>query len=323
MNPSPKVEGSEKDFRFINPEMERLFTSFSRETRNPLQSIWCALSVIQRRVDPGDEPLTQAVRIIKEETGQLHGLVQEYLDFVRSVEGKQIVAVDLNALLILVLTLMQHNHDRSAPPVSVSTSLDSALPPLTADYDEVKKAFLQIIKSSYSGLTEKGGSLAVETRFSPTPVPGSIVVALTVKGAGVKGGNFDHPFPSFNGLPQGGKRAGNGHRPPDYRGTLSGKPQSGAGRRRGPVFIGVLTDKKESTAMNQSIKILHIDPEYQATYFDYRPGSSIKSTLNLQEAINLLKTVDIDLILSEPHNRAILNPSQPDGTTVGIKDSSS
>jgi hypothetical protein len=75
--------------------------------------------------------------------------------------------------------------------------------------------------------------------------------------------------------------------------------------------------------MNQSIKILHIDPEYQATYFDYRPGASIKSTLNLQEAINLLKTVDIDLILSEPHNRAILNPSQPDGTTVGIKDPSS
>jgi hypothetical protein len=71
--------------------------------------------------------------------------------------------------------------------------------------------------------------------------------------------------------------------------------------------------------MNQSIKILHIDPQYQATFFDYRPGSSIKSALTLQETINLLKTVDFDLILSEPHNRAILNPSQPDGATVGGK----
>ena len=72
--------------------------------------------------------------------------------------------------------------------------------------------------------------------------------------------------------------------------------------------------------MNQSIKILHIDSQYEATYFVCRSGSSIQFALNLQEAINLLNTIDLDLILSEPHNRAILNHSQPDGTTVGGKD---
>jgi hypothetical protein len=59
--------------------------------------------------------------------------------------------------------------------------------------------------------------------------------------------------------------------------------------------------------MNPPIKILHIDPEYKVTYLIYRSGSSIHSPVNLQEAIDLLKTVYFDLVISEPHNRAMLN----------------
>jgi hypothetical protein len=65
--------------------------------------------------------------------------------------------------------------------------------------------------------------------------------------------------------------------------------------------------------MNQPIKILHIDPEYKVTYLIYRSGSSIQSIVNLQEAIDLLKTVDFDLVISEPHHRAILNNPEPAG----------
>jgi hypothetical protein len=65
--------------------------------------------------------------------------------------------------------------------------------------------------------------------------------------------------------------------------------------------------------MNQPIKILHIDPEYKVTYLIYRSGSSIQSTVNLQEAIDLLKTVDFDMVISEPHNRAILNKPKSTG----------
>jgi len=58
--------------------------------------------------------------------------------------------------------------------------------------------------------------------------------------------------------------------------------------------------------MEQPIKILHIDPDFKVTCFIYRTGSSIHSTVPLKKAINLIKTVDFDLILSEPHNKAIL-----------------
>ena len=37
-------------------------------------------------------------------------------------------------------------------------------------------------------------------------------------------------------------------------------------------------------------------------------GTLIRSPVQLQQAIQLLKTEEFDLILSEPHNKAILKP---------------
>ena len=63
--------------------------------------------------------------------------------------------------------------------------------------------------------------------------------------------------------------------------------------------------------MDQPIKILYINPDYKVTYFINRPGSLIRSPIPLKEAIKLLKTGKFDLILSEPHNKAILTPQNP------------
>jgi hypothetical protein len=62
--------------------------------------------------------------------------------------------------------------------------------------------------------------------------------------------------------------------------------------------------------MNGHIKILHIDPDYRINYFIFRPRLSIRTVVPLSTAIELLKTVDFDLILSEPHDKAILKGKQ-------------
>lgn len=64
--------------------------------------------------------------------------------------------------------------------------------------------------------------------------------------------------------------------------------------------------------LKEPIKILHIDPEYQVTYFVCRPGSLCRSPVSIEEAVNLLTLVEFDLILSEPHNRAILTRQDPE-----------
>lgn len=60
--------------------------------------------------------------------------------------------------------------------------------------------------------------------------------------------------------------------------------------------------------MDTPIKILHIDPDFKVTYFIKHPGGIIRSLVPLKQAIQLLKTEEFDLILSEPHNKAILKP---------------
>ncbi len=52
--------------------------------------------------------------------------------------------------------------------------------------------------------------------------------------------------------------------------------------------------------MNAPIKILHIDPDFKVTYFIKHPGSIIRSHIPFEQAVQLLKTEEFDLILSEP-----------------------
>jgi hypothetical protein len=58
--------------------------------------------------------------------------------------------------------------------------------------------------------------------------------------------------------------------------------------------------------MRNPVKILHIDSNYQVHYLIFQESSSIRSTVSLEVAIALLKSIEFDLILSEPHNKAII-----------------
>jgi signal transduction histidine kinase len=100
LNHSPKLDRPEKEFGLINLVLERFHPFLSHATRNPLQSIWGALLLIQRRVDPRDETLAQAVRIIREEIDQLHELVQETQEFVRPNRGNGLGAAIGNRIIV-------------------------------------------------------------------------------------------------------------------------------------------------------------------------------------------------------------------------------
>ena len=69
--------------------------------------------------------------------------------------------------------------------------------------------------------------------------------------------------------------------------------------------------------MKNPVKILHIDSDFKVTYFIFREGASIHSSVPLQQAIELLKTEEFDLILSQPHNKAIFK-SQAHSEEMGL-----
>jgi hypothetical protein len=61
--------------------------------------------------------------------------------------------------------------------------------------------------------------------------------------------------------------------------------------------------------MSQLITILYIDRDYEVFYWIIRDGAKIISKIALSQALELLKTTKIDLVLSEPQNLAILEAS--------------
>lgn len=59
--------------------------------------------------------------------------------------------------------------------------------------------------------------------------------------------------------------------------------------------------------MKDQVKILHIDPDYRVTYLFFSGDSAIRSEISLEKAIELLKTEEFDIIISEPNKLAILS----------------
>lgn len=60
--------------------------------------------------------------------------------------------------------------------------------------------------------------------------------------------------------------------------------------------------------MKKPIKIIHIDGNWKIVYIIIRAGGLIKSAVPLKAAIALLKKEKFDLIISEPHHKAVLTP---------------
>lgn len=73
--------------------------------------------------------------------------------------------------------------------------------------------------------------------------------------------------------------------------------------------------------MKKTIKILHIDLNWDVFYILIQTGTLIKSTIPLKTAIDLLKKVNFDLILSEPQNKAVLTPQTATDHIEVIRDS--
>ena len=73
--------------------------------------------------------------------------------------------------------------------------------------------------------------------------------------------------------------------------------------------------------MKKTIKILHVDMNWDVVYILIQDGVLLKSTVPLKTAVDLLKNIKFDLILSEPQNKAVLTPQTATNHIDYIKDS--
>jgi nitrogen-specific signal transduction histidine kinase len=137
------VSGDDEAARFSS--LEKFFPFLAHEIRNPLHAISGALTILQKRCDLKDEVVNRSVRIIKEEVEYLNGFVQECLDFVRPPVKRRLSDVDVNEVVGVAVNVVSYMFAEAPKKFQIASDLDPKIPRIPANYEELKRAFLNIL----------------------------------------------------------------------------------------------------------------------------------------------------------------------------------
>jgi signal transduction histidine kinase len=185
-----------EDGRFDRyPSLEKFFPFLAHEIRNPLHAISGALAIIQRRSDLKDELLSQSFKIISEEVKHLNEFVQECLNFVRPPNMVRIAEVEINEVVSVVMNIISHMFESESRKIRIMTDMNPNLPKIYVNYEEIKQAFLNIVKNAFEAMPE-GGQFTIRTRDKSDP-PRCIEVTFMDNGIGIKKENLNrlsNPF---------------------------------------------------------------------------------------------------------------------------------
>lgn len=176
--------------------LERFFPFLAHEIRNPLHAIGGALAIIQRRSNLKDEFLIRSIKIIQEEVQHLNDFVQECLDFVRPLSKSRMIEVEINEVISVAINIVSHMFEELTQKIRIHLDMNPGLPKVCANYEEIKRTFLNILKNSFEAL-EDGGEITIKTGFNPNPHPGIIEVIFADNGTGIKKEDSNHLFRPF------------------------------------------------------------------------------------------------------------------------------
>ena len=176
--------------------LESFFPFLAHEIRNPLHAIAGALAIIQKRIDLRDVILARSIKIIDEEVQHLTGFVQDCLDFVRHPASGYFVEGQINEIISIVMNIISHMFEDLSKKIKITYRLDPQLPTTYINYEEIKQAFLNIVKNSFESMPE-GGELVVETGVTPQSEGKSVLIVFSDRGSGIRKEDMKHLFSPF------------------------------------------------------------------------------------------------------------------------------
>jgi signal transduction histidine kinase len=178
-----------------HPTLERFFPFLAHEIRNPLHAISGALAIIKRRSDLKDEVLDQSIKIINEEVQHLNEFVQECLNFVRPPNMVRLVEVEMNEVISVVMNIASHMYESESKKIKVIKALDPHLPKIFANYEEIKQAFLNIVRNAFEAMPE-GGEFTIQTCCKGDSAA-HVEIIFSDNGIGIKPENLKFLFNPF------------------------------------------------------------------------------------------------------------------------------
>jgi signal transduction histidine kinase len=165
--------------------LEKFFPFLAHEIRNPLHAIGGAIAIIQKRSDSKDEVLGRAFRIIQEEIKHLNDFVQECLDFVRPPVESRFTDVDMNEVANVAINVTSYMFEEVSKKVQVTKDFVSDVPKIRGNYEEIKRAFLNILRNSFEAIGENG-KIHIQIRGQGNPPPNFVEILISDNGTGIK-----------------------------------------------------------------------------------------------------------------------------------------
>ena len=176
--------------------MGKLSASVAHEINNPLTGVLTYAKLLTRKLKKGPpdaEGLGQVLRnlaLIERETERCSTIVKNLLDFARQREPA-LRDTDLNSVLSEVLSLVNHRLEMGS--ITLVRELGD-VPPLIADFDQLRQVFLNITMNACDAMGH-GGTLTVRSRWLPDDERVEVEIADT--GPGIQPEHLGKIFDPF------------------------------------------------------------------------------------------------------------------------------
>ena len=137
----------------------RLTSGVAHEVKNPLNAMMIHLDLLKEKLDAPTPEVEQSLEVIGSEIRRLDRVVQGFLRFMRPQE-MVFKTVDLNALLQSLGALLEV--EWQAQGIRLAFDLDAGLPPVGADEELLRQAFLNILQNAGQAMPG-GGTVTLRT----------------------------------------------------------------------------------------------------------------------------------------------------------------
>jgi signal transduction histidine kinase len=165
----------------------RLTTGVAHEVKNPLNAMMIHVALLKDKLPPTPEDAHESLAVIEGEIRRLDRAVQGFLKFIRPQEVR-LNPVDLNALFQHLVALLQAEWQPKG--IRFALQPDPRLPPVPADDELLRQAFLNLLLNACQAMPE-GGTLTITTTWEPDR---AATVTITDQGEGILDEDLDKIF---------------------------------------------------------------------------------------------------------------------------------